>query len=147
MRGGHTAKHLMSELQTSRLATGISWACQIAAAIILFQTLLFKFTSAPESIYIFEQVGMEPFGRYASGVVELIAGVLLLIPRLSWVGAGIALSVMLGAIASHLTVLGIVVQDDGGTLFVLSLVVMVCSAVVLTLHRHKPLGLLLHFKK
>ena len=137
----------MNQPTLSKLSTGISWACQIAAAIIPFQTLSFKFMAAPESIYIFEQVGMEPFGRYASGVAELIAAALLLIPRLSWAGAAIALSVMLGAIASHLTVLGIVVQDDGGTLFVLSLVVTVCSAVVLTLHRHKPLGLLLRFKK
>ncbi|MDP4644294.1 MAG: DoxX family protein [Opitutales bacterium] len=137
----------MNQPTLSKLSTGISWACQIAAAIILFQTLFFKFMGAPESIYIFEQVGMEPFGRYASGVAELIAAALLLIPRLSWAGAAIALSVMLGAIASHLTVLGIVVQDDGGTLFVLSLVVTVCSAVVLAVHRHEPLGLLLRFKK
>lgn len=137
----------MNEPTLTKLATGISWICQIAAAIILFQTLFFKFTGAPESIYIFEQVGMEPFGRYASGFAELIAGSLLLVPRLSWAGAVIAMSVMFGAIASHLTVLGIVVQDDGGTLFVLSLVVTVCSAVVLTIHRHKPLGLLLGFKK
>ncbi len=124
----------------------LSWTCQIAAAAILFQTLFFKFTGAAESIYIFETVGMEPFGRYLSGVAELIAGVLLLIPRLSWAGAALAISVMLGAIASHLTVLGIVVLDDGGLLFVLAVTVTVCSSIVLWLRRASVAQLLSRFR-
>ncbi|MGJ8641585.1 MAG: DoxX family protein [Opitutaceae bacterium] len=132
----------MSHKQLSLSATIFSWICQIAAAVILFQTLYFKFTGAPESVYIFETVGLEPFGRYASGVAEFIAGGLLLIPRVAWAGAGLAIGVMLGAIGSHLTVLGIVVMDDGGTLFALSIVVTVCSAVVLFLRREAVLGLL-----
>ena len=101
----------------------------------MLQTLFFKFTGAPESIYIFEQVGMEPFGRYASGIAELIASILLLIPRTTWLGATLALGVMAGAIMSHLTVLGIEVQGDGGTLFALAIVVFVSSAVLLFLDR------------
>ncbi|MBO6523746.1 MAG: DoxX family protein [Balneolaceae bacterium] len=111
------------------------WVLRLVAAAIMLQTLFFKFSGAPESIYIFEQVGMEPFGRYASGVAELIASVLLLIPRTTWAGAVIGLGVISGAIMSHLTVLGIEVQGDGGTLFAIAIVVFISCAVLLFLHR------------
>jgi len=112
-----------------------SWTCQIAAAIILLQTLFFKFTAAPESVYIFTKIGAEPWGRIGSGIVELIAAVLLLMPRFVWAGAFLAFGVMAGAIVSHLTVLGIEVQGDKGLLFALALTVFVTSAVVLYLNR------------
>jgi len=115
----------------------IAWACRIAAAVILLQTLFFKFTAAPESVYIFTKVGLEPYGRIGSGVVELIAAILILIPRTTWIGAGLALAVMFGAIFSHLTVLGISVMGDGGLLFTLALAVAVCSAVLLFLQRRR----------
>jgi len=114
-----------------------SWICRVAAAVILLQTLFFKFTGAPESVYIFTKVGMEPWGRYGSGVAELIASILLLTPYFPWAGAALALGVMGGAIASHLTVLGIVVQNDGGLLFGLAITVAVCSVIILVLHRRQ----------
>lgn len=114
-----------------------SWLCRITAAIILVQTLFFKFTGAPESVYIFTKVGMEPWGRYGSGGAELIAAILLLSSRRCWLGAVLALGVMGGAIMSHLTVLGIVVQNDGGLLFCLAITVAVCSFVTLVLHRRQ----------
>lgn len=114
-----------------------SWICRITAAVILLQTLYFKFTGAEESIYIFTKVGLEPWGRYASGVAELLAGVLLLFPRTTWLGALIAAGVMVGAIGSHLTRLGIVVKDDGGLLFVLAVIVLVAALVTLFIHRHQ----------
>ena len=104
-------------------------------AIILLQTLFFKFSGAPESVYIFETVGQEPWGRYGSGVAELIAAVLLFVPALVPVGAVMALGVISGAIFFHLTKLGIVVQDDGGLLFGLALVVWAGSAFVAWVHR------------
>ena len=113
------------------------WVLRIVAAGILLQTLFFKFTGSPESIYIFETVGLEPFGRYASGVTELIAAILLLIPRFNWLGALLALGVMSGAIMSHLTVLGIEVKGDGGLLFALAVIVFASSAVLLFLDRSK----------
>jgi len=113
----------------------VSWACRIAAAVILLQTLFFKFTAAPESVYIFTKVHAEPWGRIGSGVVELIAAVLILIPRTIWAGALLALAVMAGAIVSHLTVLGIEVMGDGGLLFGLALIVFCASTVALVLHR------------
>src|SRR3989442_1912174 len=115
----------------------VSWTCRIVAAVILAQTLSFKFTGADESIYIFTKVGLEPWGRYASGVAELIATILLLTPRFAWAGGLLALGVIGGALVSHLTVLGIVVKDDGGLLFGLAITVFVTSAVTAFLHRRQ----------
>lgn len=109
----------------------IDWILRILAAGILLQTLYFKFTGAPESIYIFETLGIEPFGRYGSGVAELIAAILLLIPRTVPLGALLGLGVMAGAIMSHLGPLGIDVQGDGGLLFGLACTVFGCCLVLL----------------
>lgn len=115
----------------------ISWALQLIAAAILGQTLFFKFTAAPESVYIFRTLGVEPWGRIASGVVELVAVAMLLTPRVVTLGALLAMGVMSGAILSHLTRLGIVVKDDGGLLFGLALGVFACAAGVAFLRRHE----------
>ena len=123
--------------------------CRLVAAIILLQTLFFKFTAAPESVYIFTKLGtfihtyipfasisaVEVSGRIGSGIMELIAAVLLLIPRFVWAGAILAMAASSGAIASHLTFLGIEVQGDKGLLFFLAIAVVVTSAVALLLHR------------
>ena len=119
----------------SHALTITSWVLQVAVAGILLQTLFFKFTAAPESVYIFTTLGAEPWGRIGSGVVELVASVLLLVPATSVLGAGLALAVITGAIVSHLTILGIEVQGDGGELFVLALVVLVASAGILLIRR------------
>lgn len=121
----------------SNAARGVSWVCRVVAAAILLQTLYFKFTGAPESIYIFTKMGIEPWGRYASGVAELFAAVLLLFPRTTAIGALLAAGVMAGAIGSHLTRLGLVVQEDGGLLFALALIVALCSTVNAFIHRHQ----------
>jgi putative oxidoreductase len=125
----------MSEMRVTGVVSIVSWILRIAAAVILLQTLFFKFTGAPESIYIFTKVHAEPWGRIGSGVVELIAAILLLTPRFTWLGSIIALSVMAGAIVCHLTVLGIEVQGDKGLLFALALIVFVASAINLIIHR------------
>ena len=113
----------------------ISWVLRIIAAIILLQTLFFKFTGAPESVYIFTKVGAEPWGRIGSGVIELIAAILLLTPRWNWLGSLLAMGVMVGAIGAHLTKLGIEVQGDRGLLFGLAWAVFVTAAINLFLHR------------
>src|SRR6267378_3024761 len=115
----------------------VSRICRIVVAVILGQTLFFKFTGAEESIYIFTKIGLEPWGRYGSGVAELIAAVLLLTPRFAWAGALLALGVISGALASHLTVLGIVVKNDGGLLFGLAVTVFICSLITVFLHRRQ----------
>jgi len=122
-------------MKTTVTIAVLSWVLRITAAIILLQTLFFKFTSAPESVYIFTRVGAEPWGRIGSGVVELIAAILIMTPGFTWLGSLLAMGVMAGAILSHLTLLGIEVQGDKGLLFALALIVFVCSTVNLLLHR------------
>ena len=108
---------------------------RLVAAAILLQTLFFKFTAAPESIYIFKTLGVEPYGRWFAGISELIASVLLLIPATQLFGAMMAIGIMLGAILSHVFILGIVVEGDGGLLFFLALVVLIASILILALQK------------
>jgi len=118
----------------------ISWVFRIVVALIFIQTLFFKFSGAEETKYIFTTLmgaQYEAFGRVGSGVAELIATILLLVPKTTPVGALLALGVISGAIFSHLTKLGFVVMDDGGTLFIMALVVFVLSAIILYLHRRE----------
>ncbi|MBK9317005.1 MAG: DoxX family protein [Acidobacteria bacterium] len=116
----------------------ISWILQIVVAVILLQTLFFKFTGATESIYIFSKLGVEPWGRFGSGIVELIASILLFLPRNIAIGAILALGTISGAIFAHLTVLGIRMKEvnDNGELFGLAVVVFLASAVILIIRRH-----------
>lgn len=123
-----------------KMTTLFYWAMRLVAAIIMFQTLYYKFSGAEESVYIFTTIGMEPWGRIAVGVMELIAAVLLLISPTTWVGAGLAFGLMIGALGMHLTILGIEVKGDGGELFLYALIVAVCSAVVLYYDREKVLS-------
>lgn len=108
----------------------ISWTAQIIAAVILFQTLFFKFSGATESVHLFTKLGVEPFGRYGAGITELITVVLLLTSRKAWLGAFLGIGVMSGAILAHLTVLGIESDGDGGYLFILALITLLCCSVV-----------------
>jgi uncharacterized membrane protein YphA (DoxX/SURF4 family) len=124
-------------MKLSNPSLAASWALQLVVAGILLQTLFFKFTGSPESVYIFSTLGVEPWGRIGSGVVELIAALLLLVPATAAVGAAVALAVIAGAIVSHLTVLGIEVQGDGGLLFALAIVVLAGSLGVLLLRRYE----------
>ena len=124
-------------MKNCRTHTIASWILQLLAAVILAQTLFFKFSGAEESKYIFTTLGAEPWGRIASGCAELVAVVLLLTPRTVTLGALLSLGLMTGAMGSHLTKLGIVVKDDGGLLFALAATVFACSAIVLVLHRRQ----------
>src|SRR5437660_4850611 len=118
----------------------ISWICRIVVAVILFQTLFFKFSGAEESKYIFSTLmgpELEAYGRISSGTVEFFAVIMLLIPNKAWLGAFVALGTISGAIMSHLTILGIVLKADGGLLFGLAVTVFLLSAVVLLIHRRE----------
>jgi uncharacterized membrane protein YphA (DoxX/SURF4 family) len=113
------------------------WLCRIVAALIMLQTLYFKFTGAPESVYIFSQVGLEPEGRYATAIAELVASILLLIPQTSLVGASIALFIMIGAIATHVSIIGIEVMHDHGQLFIYAIVVALASFYIILRYTRK----------
>jgi hypothetical protein len=129
-----------------KISSLLHWAARVIAAIIMIQTLYFKFSGAEESVYIFSTVGMEPWGRIGVGVMELIASVLLVITPLAWLGAGLGLGLMAGAIGMHLFVLGIEVKGDGGQLFLYALTVAVCSAFVLYKDRQKLMDTLKKIK-
>jgi putative oxidoreductase len=126
-------------MEHSKTLIAVSWDLRMIAAVILLQTLFFKFSGAKESVYIFSTLGIEPWGRIGSGVVELIASVLILAPPTVVYGALLSPVVISGAIVSHLTKLGITLPavDDHGELFALAVVVFVCSLVVLALHREQ----------
>jgi hypothetical protein len=115
------------------------WIVRLVAAGVLLQTLYFKFTGAPESVYIFSTLGIEPWGRIGSGVAELIASALLLWTGTAGIGGVVAAGLMLGAIASHVMTLGIEVQGDGGLLFALAWVVLICSGTTAFIHRSQLL--------
>jgi uncharacterized membrane protein YphA (DoxX/SURF4 family) len=113
------------------------WILRILAALIMLQTLFFKFTAAPESVYIFTTLGMEPWGRIGIGIGELIASILILIPATTAFGALLAAGLMSGAIFFHLTKLGIVVKDDSGQLFIYALLVFISSCILAWSYRHQ----------
>jgi uncharacterized membrane protein YphA (DoxX/SURF4 family) len=123
----------------------LAWIIRFVAAVILLQTLYFKFSAAAESVYIFSKLGIEPYGRIGSGIAELIAAILILIPRTTLIGALIGLGVITGAIFSHLFVLGIEVQNDGGELFILAIITFICC-VFLVFQNRNGISDLLKFK-
>jgi DoxX-like family len=113
----------------------LAWVLRLIGAIIMLQTLFFKFTGAEESVYIFSTLGMEPWGRIGTGVMELIASILLLFPKTTVLGALLALGIMGGAILSHVFILGIEVQGDHGQLFLYALLVFFSALGLIYMHR------------
>lgn len=121
------------------MKTKLLWVLRILAAVVLLQTLYFKFTAAPESVYIFSTMGMEPGGRLLTGVLELLAALLLLWPRFTAWGALLGSGLMCGALLAHFTVLGIVVMDDGGLLFFYACMVLsACTALLALVKNNNP---------
>jgi uncharacterized membrane protein YphA (DoxX/SURF4 family) len=104
---------------------------RIVIALILVQTLYFKFTAHPDSVYIFSQVGLEPIGRIGIGILELICAILILFPKTMWAGALLTVGIISGAILMHLTQIGIEVHNDGGKLFYLAIIVFLLASIIL----------------
>lgn len=113
----------------------LEFGLRIVVAIILLQTLRFKFTAHPDSVYIFSQVGLEPYGRIIIGILELIAALLILIPKTVWLGSLLSLGIIVGAIMLHLTKLGIEINGDGGTLFYMAILIFILSFILLWINR------------
>jgi uncharacterized membrane protein YphA (DoxX/SURF4 family) len=118
------------------------WLLRLLPAVIMLQTLFFKFSGAAESVYIFTQMGIEPWGRIGTGIAEAIASVLLLWPRTSWLGALLGLGIMSGALASHAFVLGYEIMGDGGQLFWYAATVWICCVVLILIYRKQILSVL-----
>jgi putative oxidoreductase len=119
----------------------ISLILRLIAAAILLQTLYFKFTAHPESVELFTKLGVEPWGRIGTGIMELITGILLLIPATAFLGAFLGFGLMVGAIISHLTVIGIESQGDGGQLFILAITVFVLCILIQIIHKEQGIVL------
>ena len=119
-----------------------SWIIRLVVAVILVQTLYFKFTASEESVYIFSALGIEPYGRIGTGIAELITAILILIPRTSLLAAIMGCSVMIGAIFTHILILGIEVKNDGGTLFILALITFLCCVTLVVKDKTKLMNLL-----
>ena len=113
----------------------IYFILKLVVAFILVQTLYFKFSAHPDSVHIFSTLGLEPYGRVGIGVLELIAAILLFIPKTVWMGALLSLGIISGAIFSHLTKLGIEINGDGGKVFYMAIIVFVLSAIILLKNR------------
>lgn len=127
---------------TFTFGTIAPWVLRVIAALIMLQTLYFKFSGAEESVYIFSQLGMEPWGRIGTGVLELIASMLILYPRTTFFGSVLAAGLMVGAVVAHITKLGIVVKDDGGQLFIYALLVLISSVILAVIYRQSGINLI-----
>jgi uncharacterized membrane protein YphA (DoxX/SURF4 family) len=122
--------------------TILQWIAALIAAGILLQTLYFKFSGAPESVALFSKLGVEPWGRWITGITELVAGLLLLIPASRHWGALLGVGLMAGAILSHLTVIGIESAGDGGQLFVMAIITLICCSYLVITNRSRILSAL-----
>ncbi|WP_417291446.1 DoxX family membrane protein [Corallibacter sp.] len=112
-----------------------SIALRIIVAIILLQTLRFKFTAHPDSVYIFSKAGLEPYGRILIGILELISSILLLRNKTAWIGAILTSGIIGGAIFLHLTKIGIQVNNDNGVLFITAIITFILSIIIIYIHR------------
>ncbi len=125
----------------------ISWCLRIVIAVIFLQTLYFKFTAHPDSVYIFSQLGAEPYGRIGLGIAELITAFLILLPRTKIIGLFLSFGIICGAIFSHLLVIGTNIAGDSGGLFALALVIFVACIALFYLHRNEIQLLINTFSK
>jgi hypothetical protein len=110
---------------------------KLLITLIVGQTLFFKFSGAAESVYIFNTLGVEPWGRLFLGAMELLSIILLWIPKTMLSALLLILGMMSGAIASHLFILGIEIMGDGGELFILGLVTWLAAVVLLFTKREE----------
>ena len=124
-----------------------SWVLRLTVAIILLQTLYFKFTAHPDSVHIFSSLGVEPWGRIALGIIELITAILILTPKTKIIGMINSLGIILGAIFSHLLVIGVNVGNDGGGLFTLAIIVLFASILFLIINKTEVISLVKIIKK
>ena len=117
------------------------WVLRLIAALIMIQTLYFKFTAHPQSVQLFTEIGMEPQGRIITGIFELIASILILIPRYTVYGALLGCMMMTGAIYFHLTKIGVNFGGDP-VLFIYAVTTFVCCAILVFVYRAQLLALM-----
>lgn len=121
-----------------KISITVIWLLRVLAAVIMLQTLYFKFTAQQESVDLFTTLGMEPWGRIGTGVFELIASLLLLFPKTTGLGAALGAGLMAGALFFHFTILGLKFGGDY-VLFSYAVIAFTCCVVLLLGHRHQLL--------
>jgi hypothetical protein len=114
-----------------KIKNTISWILRLTVSVIFLQTLYYKFTAHPDSVHIFSALGLEPWGRIGLGFVELITSVLILFNKTKIIGMLTSIGIIVGAVFSHILVLGVNVSNDGGGLFTLAIIVLVASIIFL----------------
>ena len=129
------------------IKNSISGILRVTVAVILIQTLYFKFSGHPESVHIFSALGIEPWGRIGLGIIELITALLILFPKTKILGMVASLGIILGAVFSHILVLGLNVSNDGGALFTLALIVLIATTIFLTIHKNELISFVSKFLK
>lgn len=117
----------------------INFIIRFIVAVILLQSLYFKFSAHPQAVHIFSTLGVDPWGRYLLGGAELLIGLGLLIPKTAVLTLFSAIGLMIGAVMTHVfTPVGIVVEWDGnsdnGQLFAMAVTALVLSSVSLKLY-------------
>ncbi len=128
-----------------KLTTITWWILRLIAAAIMLSTLFFKFTGHEQSVRLFTQLNMEPWGRIGTGVMELIASALILFPRTTGLGAALGAGLMAGAIFFHLTVLTVKFDGDYG-LFTEAVIAFVCCLILALVYRQQVFDIV-KFKK
>lgn len=124
-----------------KLSIIITWILRLLAAAIMLQTLYFKFTAQQESVELFTMLGMEPWGRIATGVSELLASILILFPKTTGFGAALGAGLMAGALFFHFTILGVKFGGDY-VLFLYAVIAFTCCIILLFIHRNQILAII-----
>ena len=114
----------------------ISWIARIVIVLILAMPAFMKLSGDAMPVAMFEKLGLGDFGRIGAGLLELLAVILLLIPKTKAIGAALALGSLTGAIIAHLTVLGIVIDGDA-SLFGMAVVGAIAALVLLSFHKEE----------
>ena len=101
-------------IESKRLASGSTgkimnvglWILQIGAAGMFLTVGFLKLSGDPQMVALFDAIGLGQWFRFVTGSLEVLGAILLLVPRLSGLGALLLVGVMLGAVPTHLFVVG-----------------------------------------
>jgi putative oxidoreductase len=95
-----------SPLHRSRLALIALWGVQVVLAGMFLLAGGSKLAGAAATVALFDAVGVGQWFRYVTGGIEVVSAVALLVPSLAAFGAGALVATMIGAVATHLFIIG-----------------------------------------
>jgi uncharacterized membrane protein YphA (DoxX/SURF4 family) len=91
---------------TGKIMNVVLWVLQIGAAGMFLMAGFFKLSGNEQVVGVFEAIGLGQWFRYLTGALEVGGAILLLIPRTSGLGALMLAGVMVGAVVTHLFIIG-----------------------------------------